>query len=486
MLVRLCHNSFVRFYRDLGYISNQLTRHDRVYDEHGAIFLSQIIRKPRSIDKIVDDIFAKYRDADRAVVTQDFANFIEDLEADLFVVSGQTVKDLDAKEPRFRYGKSSVDFKAITRSALIMDPDHDQGPDTNSFFYKHFSHTPLLFSLQMEVTSSCNERCRHCYLPPERDRNSIDTDLALNIVDQLEKMGTLGVTFSGGELFLHSNISDILLRARKRDLQITILSNLTLLSDDLLECLKDVNISHIQTSIYSTDPTIHDQITRVPGSHAKTVAAIERLISADIPVQISCPVMRSNLHTYKDVVTWASERSMKAQTDFIMMARTDFSTDNLSERLSDSEAESLIHDIIGHDPTFQDIVNRPIEETPERDDRGAPVCGVGVHMLCLSADGICYPCSGWQGYPVGDVSRQSLEEIWNSSPELNKLRGITNASFPNCLSCNDRKYCSMCMVRNFNESGGDPLKINTHFCRVARINHQIVDKHRAKWAGIPK
>lgn len=46
MLVRLSKNSFVRLYDDgeIGYITNQLTRHDRTYDSVGADFLSVLSR----------------------------------------------------------------------------------------------------------------------------------------------------------------------------------------------------------------------------------------------------------------------------------------------------------------------------------------------------------------------------------------------------------------------------------------------------------
>ena len=53
--VKLSKHSFVRIYEDgkLGYIINQKTELDRVYDNIGADFLSQIKREPRSFD---DDV----------------------------------------------------------------------------------------------------------------------------------------------------------------------------------------------------------------------------------------------------------------------------------------------------------------------------------------------------------------------------------------------------------------------------------------------
>ena len=66
-----------------------------------------------------------------------------------------------------------------------------------------------------------------------------------------------------------------------------------------------------------------------------------------------------------------------------------------------------------------------------------------------------YPCAGWQDYVLGNVYKQSLKEIWENSEKIKGLRTITQSSFPQCIDCDARDYCSRCLVRNYNESGGD-------------------------------
>ena len=67
-----------------------------------------------------------------------------------------------------------------------------------------------------------------------------------------------------------------------------------------------------------------------------------------------------------------------------------------------------------------------------------------------------------------------------NSEKIKELRKITQASFPKCLKCEARNYCAMCLVRNFNESGGDMFKINEHFCKVAFLNKKVVEEYFAK------
>ena len=51
--------------------------------------------------------------------------------------------------------------------------------------------------------------------------------------------------------------------------------------------------------------------------------------------------MRKTYASYKAVLDWAYSHGIKGYTDYIMMARTDKTTDNLANRLTLAETESL-------------------------------------------------------------------------------------------------------------------------------------------------
>jgi radical SAM protein with 4Fe4S-binding SPASM domain len=309
---------------------------------------------------------------------------------------------------------------------------------------------------------------------------TLETPLIEKVLHQLAEMGTLGLTLSGGEVFLHPDVEKILQLACQLDFSISILSNLTPMKSRHISLLKEINPSLVQTSLYSMDADEHDRITQLKGSHTKTLKALELLIENDIPVQISCPVMRTNLHAYRSVLEWAQRHRCKAQTDFIMMARTDFSTENLVERITLEEQELLLKDILEVDIDYGGLLEETHKLKTIEERANEPVCGVAVDNLCLSASGTFYPCSGWQGLPVGDARTQNVRDIWENSPQLNELRQITKGSFPRCLSCTEQEFCAMCLVRNFNESNGDMFKINPHFCESAALNRKLVKEHYAK------
>ena len=479
MLVRQSKNSFIRIYDncELGYISNQLTKYDRTYNESGAVFLSQISRQPKDIRTIVDNISSIYSEVDSRTIANDFMSFVEELSESQFVVMGESLEELDQKDLAFSYSSNSpktfTDFYPQKTKQKVQR-------DTEEFFLRHDQRKPRLASLQFELTSRCNERCIHCYIPNGKKNAGFDMSFERfkYILDQFAEMGGLQVTLSGGEALMNKDIAKILLYCREKDMQISLLTNLISLKNELIPILKDVNLSLIQVSLYSMDAEKHDSITTIKGSFEKTKTAIEKLHNADIPVQISCPIMKANKDGYDEVMKYAQRLRMKAQTDYIMMAQADLNTSNLANRISIEETEKVIRDIMENDVDYQTetLAQDPLSSISEEEFAEMSLCGAGLNDLCVTVNGDIYPCAGWQGFVVGNVFRESLKEIWEHSPKLEQIRKIKQKDFPKCLKCEARDFCNMCLVRNYNESGGDMFKINEHFCKVAFLNKQIAEK----------
>jgi radical SAM protein with 4Fe4S-binding SPASM domain len=472
MLYRQKFDTFIRIYDDVGYITNRSDFGDRVVDQSGAVFLKALSREPKSLEDISAEIGASFIDVDRETLKNDIIEFYGILEEDGFIISGETVEELERKDTRFSYAALEPktikkDFTPLIRRAK---------KSTQEFLDEHFRDKPNLTSLQIELTSRCNERCVHCYIPHENKTSDIEPSLFYDILDQCRKMGLLSITLSGGEPLLHPGFPEFLRRAKGSDLSINVLSNLTLLNDEIIAEMKDNRLSSVQVSLYSMKPEVHDSITKLPGSFFKTRNAILKLIENDIPLQISCPVMRQNKNCSMDVLNWGQSYKVRTIIDYIMMARYDHTTGNLDNRLSLDEAGRVINDIINNDFDYQDQVARAdFTQIDRRDTDNDIVCGVCVSSICMVANGNVYPCAGWQSYVAGNLYEQSLQDIWDNSPRVKYLRGLRKRDFPKCRACPDRGFCAMCMVRNANENPeGDPLKINEHFCRVAALNRKIV------------
>ena len=480
MLLRQTKDTFIRHFSNIGYITNQLTKHDLNFNETGADFLNQISREPNDIDTIIYKLLPLYQDISFEELRADFIEFIKDLENSGFVITGNSAGELDAIEPTFSYQMANpktelYDFTNSDKKDILTD--------SSEFFYDEFQKAPQIFGLQVEVTARCNERCIHCYIPNQKkdDGRDMELSLILRVLDEAKEMGTLQLTLSGGELFMHKHIATILRHARENDFSVSILSNLVLLKDEHVSLLKEINPSLVQVSLYSMKADEHDAITLVKGSFEKTKKSIEQLVAANIPVQISCPVMKLNRESYKDVLAYAQKLRTKAYTDFIMMAQTDYDTNNLAQRISLEEIGELLSDMLEFD---RDYLDTTLQQEPKSKDieryKNSPVCGVGIDNICVTANGDYYPCAGWQGMILGNAYKQRLKDIWENSEQIKELRKITNASFPECVECEAKDYCAMCLVRNYNENNGDMFKITKHFCDVAFLNKKMVEEHLEK------
>lgn len=484
MLIRQSKNTFIRTTKKYGYITNQMTRMDRCYNESGADWLREISREPREVNDIVMSLSKLYENPDINVIRRDFMEFVDSLVASKFIVIGNNVEELDKNDMDFTY---SIENPKTLIDDYTQKTKEDVDDNTQEVLFNAIKDTTTILNLQFELSSRCNERCIHCYIPNEKKNHGEDMppQKVKELIDEYAEMGGIHITFSGGEAFLHKDLLELVRYSREKDMKVSILSNLIAVTDKQVEKLQELNISLIQVSLYSMDPEKHDYITKVKGSFERTKRVIEKLVAADIPVQISCPVMKANLDGYEKVLEYAKALKIKAECDFIMMARSDLDKSNLSNRLSLEETERILRTIIENDDNYKEntLQQIPISDRINFDLESylkEPICGVGYDSCCVAANGDIYPCSGWGGYVLGNVYTQSLRDIWVNSPKAKQLRKITRASFPQCVSCEARDYCSACLVRNYNESGGDMFKINQHFCDVAFLTKRLVEEYKEK------
>lgn len=485
VLIRQSKNTYIRCTDTYGYIINQLTRLDRVYNDTGAFFLRHIGRDPIEFEAIVEAASQEFGEEYRNDIKADLESFLSDLEENGFIVTGDSVKELDSNDKTFTY---DVNVSEPQTDVFLQSTLNEVRENTQDFFLEEVQGRPLISALQFELSSRCNERCIHCYIPNKKKDTGADMPLekVKAIIDEFSEMGGIHVTLSGGEAFLHKDLLEICEYCREKDLKISILSNLIALTDSQVERLKKVNLSLIQTSLYSMDADIHDMITKVKGSFIRTKRAIEKLVAANIPVQISCPLMKANYKGYRDVLDYAQSLKIRAQTDYIMMAQADLDDSNLANRLSLEETEYVIRDIIEKDIEYQSYtLNQKSLEDEVKFDRERfkqqPVCGVGYDNCCITVNGDVYPCAGWQDYILGNVYKQSLKEIWAESERVKNLRKITQASFPQCIDCEALSFCNRCLVRNYNECNGDMLAVPKHFCDVAFLNKRLVEEYEQKY-----
>ncbi|MFQ6050467.1 MAG: radical SAM protein [Candidatus Hydrothermarchaeota archaeon] len=137
------------------------------------------------------------------------------------------------------------------------------------FTVKQNSRPPLKYLL-LHITEKCNLKCRHCYLGEKSNR-----DLELGLIKKiLNEFGEYGfkLLITGGEPLLHENFWDILKYARKFPIRIELLTNGTLIEEEIAERLfKYVN--GVQISLDGMEEG-HETL-RGRGTFLKTINGIK-------------------------------------------------------------------------------------------------------------------------------------------------------------------------------------------------------------------
>lgn len=426
---------------------------DRIISKVGGVFYSALTDTPKSLHEISDTLSRIFTDISQSELENDAQEFFIDLAKDDFVLCSKSTNEISSSS-WFSYDNC----KSYTSDIV------ENSEETSLFNDKWFAKSRLT-RVHLCVSSVCNEKCIHCYYPRNLKGEFMSNDLFLKILEQCQRLNVLNITLSGGEPTLNDNLLFFIQEARKRNFSINVLSNLTSITDTLLHEFQKTPLLSVQTSLYSMDENVHDSITSVKGSHKKTIEAIETLRKFNIPMQINVPIMKQNKNTFRAVLEWAKSLNIEASSDYLLFGCFDGSCKNLQCRLDISEIEDLLSN---------ENPSNPISEATSQLSATSSICPVCYSSLCVSPSGNVYPCEGWQSCILGNLNDVSIAEIWGESKKVKNLRALTINDFPKCLHCNDKDFCSICLIRNVNESENlDCHDINPYFCSIAKVKHQL-------------
>ena len=132
---------------------------------------------------------------------------------------------------------------------------------------------------------SCNNDCVHCVIAGNREQLrrrrlpiNLKTDECLRSVSQAHAAGATRVVLTGGEPTIRKDFPEILQSCHQMGLTVEIQTNGRMLGDpsfcDDLEILQHDSFS---VAVHGPSASIHDAITRRPGSYADTMRALSNL-----------------------------------------------------------------------------------------------------------------------------------------------------------------------------------------------------------------
>jgi radical SAM protein with 4Fe4S-binding SPASM domain len=314
----------------------------------------------------------------------------------------------------------------------------------------------LRSTIHVDITHRCNERCVHCLVP--RDRQEVPFADLRRLLDQAAAAGFVGLAFSGGEPTLHSRFWDLLDLARGLGFYFTVFTNGLDLDDQAVARLAAYRPEKVRISVYSMDPAVHDGMTRVPGSHQRTLRAIAALKEAGVRLYLNAPISARNYADYRAIAAFADGHGFERNLDPVIQPTRDRTDFHEELQLSYEQAK----DVTGFQQSADELV---VNVQP-----GKPVCNVGDDPSVDAALNL-YPCPGVR-LPLGNLRERRLEELL-AHPTLADLRTLSLDNLEVCQRCNVRDGCYRCHGHPYQEHG-DYRRCATMDRRQATIRRELM------------
>ena len=317
---------------------------------------------------------------------------------------------------------------------------------------------PNNFYLQWHITERCNWHCKHCYQNEDYITDELTTEQLFDILKQyiflIKKWNiphnNASINLTGGEPLLRKDLFQLAEKLGQYSdvFHWGILSNGSLLTQDIVEKLKKCNIYSYQVSLEGFEET-NDRI-RGKGSFRKIINAIKLLVDAGIMVQVSLTILKENIKEIPELAEYLRSLGVHHLNTrrLVPEGRGDKLRDSVftPQELRDyyqwvfkKNEEYYNKNIgfyirIGCETSF---INEDIELNKGSHKEHCLV--YDGRALTVMPNGDVYPCRRLP-IKIGNVLKQSLSDIYFNSEKLKDLRNLNNAH-PFCQKCSNFHQC---------------------------------------------
>jgi len=368
---------------------------------------------------------------------------------------------------KYRVQKSQVhaDYSSfiLHLSSLLSDacPIHELDLEMNM----PFSARPTApYRMDLAVTYRCNNDCAHCYNARERNFPELTTQQWFKIIDQLWELGVPHIVFTGGEATLRNDLPELIQHAESNG-QITGLNtNARRLMDmNYVSQLVDAGLDHIQITVESCVPEIHDRMMRAKGAFKQTISGLNNVLKTRLYVMTNTTMLRTNVHTIPATLDFLANNGVPT-IGLNALIRSGHGL-TVGTGLRENELQPILNiatrktaecgqKLIWYTPT------QYCEFDPTANNLGIKGCTAALYSMCIESNGNVLPCQSYY-HPLGNMLTDSWDSIWNHKLSI-QLRERQNLPFK-CETCSLVAECG----------GGCPLNFEDHR-KEYQVNNEVV------------
>jgi radical SAM protein with 4Fe4S-binding SPASM domain len=311
-------------------------------------------------------------------------------------------------------------------------------------------------NLTLMLNNKCITDCVYCYANKDyKVKNPLSTEKILLLIKEANDIGVLSFDMNGGEVMLHKDWDIIVSELLKYNF-VPQISTKVPLTEEQIKRLKDIGIKRIQVSIDAWDAATLSKVLGVKEPYFDKLKEMLQLLEKyDIKVAIKSVITKfnqdlkgieallNNLVKYSNIVNISvapGECSLykRGECGFVNYRTPLEEWNKISEFISTFAMNFKIN-ISSQGCITNDIVFNNVEDKATAFGNRA-LCSGNIVSLFILPDGqvtICEELYWSPKFIIGDLTQQSLMEIWNSE-KATKLYNLSQSDFRPVSAC---KYC---------------------------------------------
>jgi radical SAM protein with 4Fe4S-binding SPASM domain len=309
------------------------------------------------------------------------------------------------------------------------------------------------YRMDLALTYRCQNDCPHCYVSRPKDFPEMPTEQWKRVIDRCWEMGIPHLTFTGGEATLRPDLVELVQYAEDVGLVTGLQTNGRRLRDRAyLDELLLAGLDHIQITLESHNPAIHDRMVGVEGAWQETVEGIKTVVDADVYMMTNTTMTTENVGGIKETIAFAA--SLGVPTFGCNSLIYSGAAVAVGSGIPEGELEPILEQVKG---ATQEHHMRLIWYTPtqycELDpvgmELGVKGCTAARYNMCVEPNGGVIPCQSYY-VVLGNILTEPWEAIWEH--ELSRYLRDRGFMMEKCYDCPDQILCG----------GGCPLYSQHH------------------------
>ncbi len=316
---------------------------------------------------------------------------------------------------------------------------------------------PSPLKLGWHLTSECSADCKYCYLERRTNLKLLPLERVVSLIEEAADIGVAQIDILGGDVLLYPHLKQVLDTMSKYNLLPTLLSTKSFLSKEKAAMLAEKKglVWKLQFSIDSTVPDVADYLTGTKNFTHRIFSSIDNALEAGLPVCAKAVVTPYNILTIPQLYRDLKRRGVN-QISIAAYSRSGFHHSDdlfnwpasyqwLEQQLKQLRKEFPDDDIHCQNgaPALEDEPNEKKQEAWKK----AGACGVGRYYMMICADGKVIPCEQMpeaDPYICGDLSRQSIQEVWDGDRLRELTYGMPRKRFQGrpCYDCEEFEDCA--------------------------------------------